>query len=93
MQTNTGILLEEIKKRAPSTQIEKDFGGDSNWFKEKEKEKEKDKNTQNNNNLKSQKPFSPLPLPVDFEIQDLVKKSLMDENILKIEDLSWLPWL
>ena len=77
----TRSLLEEIERRAPCTQIKKHFGEGSNGGKEK--------NSQNPQN--SQK--KTLPLPVDFEVQDLIRKSLTEENILKIEDLSWLSWL
>jgi hypothetical protein len=32
-------------------------------------------------------------VPVDFNIQDLLKRSISDENILKVNDLSWIPWM
>jgi hypothetical protein len=34
-----------------------------------------------------------VPLPVDIKIQNLLKNSMIEENILRVEDLSWLPWM
>jgi hypothetical protein len=35
----------------------------------------------------------PVPPPVDFKVQDLIKQSMLEENILKSDDLTWLPWM
>ena len=85
-RNSTEKKVREIEKRAPSTQIKKNFSGGNNWG------KEKDKNSQNPQRLQKNVTSS-LPVPVDFEIQDLIRKSLTEENILKNEDLSWLSWL
>ena len=77
-QIMTNGLQEDIKMIAPCTQIAERYGKE---FLE----------NQNKENVKLEKPFS--SLPVDFEIQDLLKKSSSEENILKIKDLKWLPWM
>ena len=71
-------LLDDIKRIAPSTQIAVRYGKE---FLE----------SHNKENGKMEIPFS--SLPVDFEIQDLLKKSSSEENIIKIKNLKWIPWM
>lgn len=39
--------------------------------------------------------FKMLPLPVDIKIQNLLKDSMLEENIAAVDDndLTWLPWM
>jgi hypothetical protein len=39
--------------------------------------------------------FKMLPLPVDIKIQNLLKDSMIEENIAAVDDddLTWLPWM
>lgn len=31
--------------------------------------------------------------PVDIHVQELIKLSMSDDNIIKLDDLAWLPWM
>jgi hypothetical protein len=39
--------------------------------------------------------FKMLPLPVDIKIQNLLKDSMIEDNIAAVDDddLTWLPWM
>ena len=68
----------EIEAIAPSTQIKIDF-----------EDKLSGKERSNRGGIAD----TNFPLPVDIKIQNLLKKSLAKENILKFDDVTWLPWM
>lgn len=70
----------EMEKIAPSTQIKIDF-----------EEKLGGKAGIERRGIVN--PTCILPLPVDIKIQNLLKKSLDEENISKFNDVTWLPWM
>ena len=44
--------------------------------------------------LESSQHKSKIPsLPVDIHVQELIKLSMSDDNIIKLDDISWLPWM
>ena len=77
----TNSLLKDVERIAPCTQVAVRYG----------KEFFEDQNKEIGKLEKPTKPF--MSLPVDFEIQDLLKKSSSENNILKVKDLSWLSWM
>jgi hypothetical protein len=75
----TARLLADIEAIAPSTQINLCF--------------DKGLNVKGSKFILKKDEDSPLPLPVDIHIQDLLRKSMLEENISKVEDVTWLPWM